>query len=207
MSTIRIPVGPSGSVVAWATVDLQDYERLIVHRWYLAGRGYAFRTLGGKSVFMHREVLDFPDSEDIDHVNDDKLDNRRENLLACTHAYNVQVGAKSTVLPMRDRIRELRLDGWQNQAIADELGIGVQSVTKYAKDLPVVPKIEWTRDRLVSVIREFHDIHGRVPTGRELDGTNGLPWFTYIYRVFPGGMLELREAAGFGSIDLRKAAA
>jgi len=207
--TIRIPLGPSGSPVAWTTVDLVDYERLIIHRWYLSGRGYAFRAVSGKSTFMHREVLGFPDSEDVDHINRDKLDNRRANLEACTHAHNVRVGRGATVLPKRERIRELRLDGWQNQAIADELGITVANVSKYASDLPKAPdnRIVWTRERLIGAVRDFHGAHGRVPSQVEFDGKNGMPWFSVVYRRFPGGVLELREAAGFGRVDLRSAVA
>ncbi|MCR4341889.1 MAG: hypothetical protein NUW01_18590 [Gemmatimonadaceae bacterium] len=206
--TIRIPVGPSGKPVAWTTVDASDYERLIIHRWYLSGRGYPFRPSDG-GVFIHREVLDFPDSDDIHNINGDKLDNRRANLEACTHAHNVQLGARATVRPLRERICELRLDGWFNDAIADELGISTASVVKYAKHLPKAPqpdKMKWTPERLIEVVRRFHAEHGRVPSQAEFDGKNGMPWFTTVYRRFPGGVLDLREAAGFGRVDFRSAA-
>lgn len=207
--TIRIPLGPSGRPVAWAIIDMEDYERLVIHRWYLAGRGYAFRTKAGKSVFMHREVLGFPESEDINHINGDQLDNRRANLEACSHAHNCQVGGRATVLPMRDQIRELRLDGWTNVAIAAHLGINDRSVIKYARDLPKAPSpnLIWTRERLVEVVQDFHAEHGRLPSQKEFDGKEGRPWFSCVYRVFPGGVAELREAAGFGRVDLRRTAA
>lgn len=127
---IRIPVGRAGQPEAWATVSLVDYERLIIHRWYMGGRGYAFRTKKNRSILMHREVLGFPDSEAVNHINGDKLDNRRVNLEACTHQHNVLAGSTATVYPQRDTIRALRIAGWGNQRIADELGIGVATVAR-----------------------------------------------------------------------------
>lgn len=207
--TIRIPLGPSGTPVAWATVDLADYERLIIHRWYLSGRGYAFRTSGGRSVFMHREVLEFPDSEDINHINDDQLDNRRANLEACTHTENVRAGKNANAFAQRERISELRSAGWLNGEIAGELGISESAVVRYAKHLPSPAgkrKTKWTAESLVAAVLKFHDEHGRVPGTKDFNGKNGLPIFTQIYRTFPS-VVALREAAGLGAIDFRKTAA
>lgn len=202
--TIRVPLGPSGAPVAWSTIDLEDYERVIAYRWYLSGRGYAFRSRDGKSVFLHREVLGFPDSEDIDHVNGDKLDNRKENLHACTHLHNVRVGKNATVLPLRDEIRSLRMDGWTNTAIAGHYGISALSVCKYTNDLPRAPhpSLKWTRETLADAVRAFHAKHGRVPRSHDFNGKDGLPTAPSIYRQFDS-IAELREAAGFGPIDFR----
>lgn len=203
--TIRIPLGPSGKPVAWTTVDLADYDRLIIHRWYLSGRGYAFRTTpDGKSTFMHREVLDFPDSEDVHHRNDDKLDNRRANLEACTHEHNVREGAAASVYPLRERIRELRLDGWTSRAIAGELGINATSVSKYAHHLPKAPhpSLTWTPERLIAFVEDFHAEHGRTPRQTDLNGKDGRPWFPTVYRRF-NNLRALIEAAGFEYVDGR----
>jgi hypothetical protein len=37
---------------------------------------------------MHRQVLNFPDAEYIDHRNNDGLDNRKENIRPATRAQN-----------------------------------------------------------------------------------------------------------------------
>lgn len=207
--TIRIPVGPSGAPVAWATVELVDYEVIIAHRWYLSGTGYAFRTAAGKSVFMHREVLGFPDSEAINHINGDRLDNRRRNLEACTQLHNCQVGARATVYPLRDQIREFRLAGVTNRAIAERLGVDERTICRYAKHLPKAPHPakRWTREALIEWTLSFYRNHGRIPTGRDYNGTEGGPWYPQVYRAFAGGITELRDAAGLGQVDLRKVAA
>lgn len=84
----------------FALVDDRDYARIAAHKWYCATNGYAARTeidysrprkadgnLGGRTVLMHREVLGFP-VDAIDHMNGNKLDNRRSNLRTCTAQQN-----------------------------------------------------------------------------------------------------------------------
>lgn len=78
-----------------AIVDDEDYERLAAHRWYRHSRGYAARTVwtpgghGKKTViYMHREIAGAVAGEDVDHVNQDKLDNRRCNVRRCGRADN-----------------------------------------------------------------------------------------------------------------------
>jgi len=69
-----------------AKVDDSDYERLVCFNWRFTGHGYAYRTAkkaepdAGKLISMHRMVLKDCDSKYIDHINGDKLDNRKENL-------------------------------------------------------------------------------------------------------------------------------
>lgn len=72
-------------------VDDVDFERLSRFKWFFAN-GYAVRrgTNEGKRtmVWMHRIIAATPDGMVTDHINGDKLDNRRTNLRACTHAQN-----------------------------------------------------------------------------------------------------------------------
>lgn len=71
-----------------AIVDDCDYEYLSRWRWYYSS-GYAKRTVyKGKNVYMHRDLANTPDGMDTDHINHNKLDNRRENLRACTRTQN-----------------------------------------------------------------------------------------------------------------------
>jgi len=37
---------------------------------------------------MHREIMGCPTKKQIDHINNDPLDNRRSNLRVCSHAEN-----------------------------------------------------------------------------------------------------------------------
>lgn len=68
--------------------DEQDFEMLSNYRWQF-NRGYATTRLkSGQVVSMHRLIMDAKKGDVIDHINRNKLDNRRENLRFCTIAQN-----------------------------------------------------------------------------------------------------------------------
>lgn len=76
----------------YTLVDDDIYDTLILNKWSFKGR-YAGRTLPKvngkrKSVLMHRIILDAPEELEVDHINGDKLDNRKENLRLCTRTEN-----------------------------------------------------------------------------------------------------------------------
>ncbi len=71
--------------------------RDISQRWfYHKERGYVFATPyssetgKSKTVMLHRAVMDANRGDEIDHLNGDKLDNRKANLRFCTRAQNIQ---------------------------------------------------------------------------------------------------------------------
>ncbi len=82
-----------------ALVDDEDYELVSEHKWYgtvPTNRGvvYAFghQYLGYynyKFVRMHRLILGLTDpKQQVDHINKNTLDNRRENLRICSNSQN-----------------------------------------------------------------------------------------------------------------------
>lgn len=82
-----IPVKASKRHTVFALVSPEDYERFAHYRWYLLD-GYARRAAPRKirgpqrGHLMHREILglEHGDPRQTDHINHDRLDNRRENL-------------------------------------------------------------------------------------------------------------------------------
>lgn len=100
--TKRIPVlRRDGSVVAWATVDDADFDAMSEHRWSMHPRGYAQSGGGGEKKLMHRLLLGLQPNLgggrgsgsralQGDHINGDKLDNRRDNLRIVTNQENHQ---------------------------------------------------------------------------------------------------------------------
>lgn len=68
--------------------DEEDLPLIRKHTWHQGMRGYPATHIGGKTVVLHK--LLFPDSAgyEIDHINGNKLDNRRSNLRVCTHQQN-----------------------------------------------------------------------------------------------------------------------
>ncbi|MEE8382209.1 MAG: HNH endonuclease [Thermodesulfobacteriota bacterium] len=74
-----------------ALVDDEDFEFLSQWSWYYLN-GYARRTenIDSSCIFLHRAILKNSKDMEIDHINNDKLDNRRSNLRLCTHKENSQ---------------------------------------------------------------------------------------------------------------------
>lgn len=67
-------------------VDDIDYEYLSQFNWYCL-RGYAIRTTDDR--LMHRVIMEVGNPKiTIDHINANKLDNRRSNLRVCTQGEN-----------------------------------------------------------------------------------------------------------------------
>lgn len=81
-----------------AIVDDEDYEQLSTWKWSLhtnpSGTMYARRRGwdGAKLcwIWMHRAVTQCPIGMDVDHINHNGLDNRKENLRVCSRSQNHQ---------------------------------------------------------------------------------------------------------------------
>ena len=71
-----------------AIVDDDDYESLSQNKWYCSKTGYAVRT--NRSIRMHRVVMNAPEGLEIDHINGNRLDNRKSNLRICDHRQNTR---------------------------------------------------------------------------------------------------------------------
>jgi hypothetical protein len=85
-------------------VDDKDFELLNQWKWHCLN-GYAARReyFGGKKkseyIFMHRFLNKTSKGFDTDHINRNRLDNRRKNLRTVTHqqnAFNPKIGKLNT---------------------------------------------------------------------------------------------------------------
>lgn len=126
LAEVRIPVRLRGQIVAYATVDPDD-AGLAEHNWGL-DRGYARRTIGGIFTSMHRVVLGLSarDERIGDHINGDKLDNRRCNLRVISKRLNAQ-----NVRPHRDGRSGIRGAHWNKQQQKWHAKVRVSGTTYY----------------------------------------------------------------------------
>ncbi len=76
----------------FAIVDAADYEWLSKYKWHLVAPGklYAGRKENGKTIYMHREIMQPPPGMMIDHINGNGLDDRRANMRLCTNQQNMR---------------------------------------------------------------------------------------------------------------------
>ena len=83
-----------------ALVDDEDYASLSAYHWQVATsrsetRRYVSGRVHGRVILMHRFILGLgPDDPDVDHINGDGLDNRRENLRVVTRSQNLRNGRR-----------------------------------------------------------------------------------------------------------------
>lgn len=77
----------------FAIVDKEDFKVLNQFKWHYSGVGYAARDVREnkkyKKIAMHRFLMNPPEGMIVDHINSNKLDNRRSNLRICTQKENV----------------------------------------------------------------------------------------------------------------------
>ncbi len=69
-----------------------DYEKVSKYHWHTfeyRGLWYATTSINGKTVYMHRLIMDAPDGTYVDHKNRNGLDNRRRNLRVTNQSTNI----------------------------------------------------------------------------------------------------------------------
>lgn len=90
----------------FAIVDDEDFEYLSQWKWHCTSAGYAARRgprcsrhPAGPMILMHRQIMQARPAKYVDHINHDRLDNRRSNLRFATgseNGYNRSKQANST---------------------------------------------------------------------------------------------------------------
>ena len=74
--------------IARTKIDKDDLEKIKNSKWCLM-YGYAISNSNNKSIYLHTFILGKPTKGyEIDHINHDKLDNRKQNLRFVTHSQN-----------------------------------------------------------------------------------------------------------------------
>lgn len=89
---VRIPLGLRKD--KFSVIDMVDYNKVKKYNWYAKhqyGDKYYARTklpLTGKFIYMHRLIMDIGPNQICDHIDNDGLNNVRENIRICSYADN-----------------------------------------------------------------------------------------------------------------------
>ena len=71
--------------IAKALIDIDDIEKCKQYKWFFSGHGY---IVNSNYIKLHRFITNCPKGKEVDHINHNKLDNRKSNLRICTHQEN-----------------------------------------------------------------------------------------------------------------------
>lgn len=76
----------------YALVDDEDFEFLNKWHWsysrHHTSGGTVLRNDKGKMIKLHRQIMGAKSGQQVDHINRDRLDNRRSNLRFCDNSQN-----------------------------------------------------------------------------------------------------------------------
>lgn len=108
---MTVPLYLRGEVVGQVLVDEEDIPLLSTRTWRLHAKGYAKASgPGNTTLLMHRLLmgLDKTDRRWVDHINGNRLDNRKTNLRVVPPSVNLQnrAGGYGT-----SKYRGVRLNG------------------------------------------------------------------------------------------------
>ena len=71
--------------VARALIDIEDVDKIKNYKWCLS-HGYAYNIKS--DIRLHRLIMNCTDDKVVDHINRDRLDNRKSNLRICSQQQN-----------------------------------------------------------------------------------------------------------------------
>lgn len=85
-SAFRVPLkNKKGIIIEYALVDPEDYIKTMKYKWNLTAKKYASGSVDKKTIKMHHFIFRKPTEDNIiDHIDEDKLNNLKNNLIENT---------------------------------------------------------------------------------------------------------------------------
>lgn len=130
-------------------IDIDDYDKIKKYKWCISHDGYVVGTLENKKqVKLHRYIMNCPNELVVDHINHNKLDNRKSNLRIATVQEN----------SMNQRKPKNNTSGYKNIRKVDnryEISVMVNGKRYYEYTLTLKQAIK-TRDEMLDRLhKEF----------------------------------------------------
>lgn len=76
------------NIIGSTLIDIEDVEKVKNIKWCIMSKGYVIGTMQNKRILLHRFLMNCPSDMTVDHINRNKLDNRKSNLRICTMQEN-----------------------------------------------------------------------------------------------------------------------
>lgn len=91
----KVALGGKNGVGKFMLVDNEDFESINGYKWSVTKTGYAQAHIpntgcAGKPVLAHTLIMNTPKGLEVDHINGNKLDNRKSKLRIVTKQQNYQ---------------------------------------------------------------------------------------------------------------------
>ncbi len=103
----------------FAAVDPADYETLRQYKWTALTAGdkvYAARSEKGRTILMHRQIMNPPEGMVVDHIDGNGVNDCRANLRTCTRQQNL---CNTRPRGGRSQYKGVRYDKRRNKWIAE----------------------------------------------------------------------------------------
>lgn len=85
----------TGKVVAYATVCDEDWHMCTLYSWYLSENGECRGLVDGQNTSLHRFIMKPEKGKIIQHIDKDKSNNKRDNLMITTCSTRNHMRAKN----------------------------------------------------------------------------------------------------------------
>lgn len=107
----------------YALVDDENYDWLMQWKWSvdMGGVRYAKRMqCNGKKIYMHRLIMGTNKGDEVDHIDNNGLNNTRDNLRFCTHKQNTyNAKSKGGVSKYKGVVFDKRDNTWNAHITVD----------------------------------------------------------------------------------------
>lgn len=156
-----------------ATVDEDDFYRFRGFNWYLKSDGYIVTDSTKQSrsrgvpvkLKLHRLVIGIEDGPDVDHINGNKLDNRKENLRKCTRSEN---------LCNRISSKEIRGVYYRKESVNFPWFSAIQIPGKKPRRQKYLGSFKTREEAAMAFIKASKEIHGEFSPYRNIEVVDAL---------------------------------
>ncbi len=76
--------------------DLEDYDLIKDYCWHITAQGY-LACKRKENILMHRLIMNAPSTMEVDHINHNTVDNRKQNLRICATYQNAMNKGASNI--------------------------------------------------------------------------------------------------------------